>query len=72
VTDIGDAAEERRWLDRAAAAVESKLGRAEQGYLTGLMNSFERRWRDALAGKKTPDEPKPWSFNPPSGGHGSK
>jgi hypothetical protein len=47
--EIGDAAEEVRWLDRAAAAVESRLGRAEQGYLTGLMRSFERRWREALA-----------------------
>jgi len=71
VTDIGDAAEERRWLDRAAAAVESKLGRAEQGYLTGLVEAFERRWRDAQSGKQDKQEkqedkePKPWSFNPP-------
>ena len=28
--------EEARWLDRAAAAVEARLGRVEQGYLAGL------------------------------------
>jgi hypothetical protein len=47
--ESGDAAEEVRWLDRAAAAVESRLGRVEQGYLNGLVQAFERRWREAEA-----------------------
>jgi len=47
--ETGDEAEEVRWLDRAAAAVESRLGRVEQGYLTGLVQAFERRWREAEA-----------------------
>ena len=47
--DIGEAAEEVRWVDKAAAAVESRLGRAEQGYLAGLMHAFERHWRAAEA-----------------------
>ena len=55
--DIGETTEEARWVDRAAAAVESRLGRAEQGYLAGLMQAFERRWKDALAGKKPEPEP---------------
>jgi hypothetical protein len=55
--ETGDAAAEVRWLDRAAAAVESRLGRVEQGYLAGLMQGFERRWRDAQAGKKPAPEP---------------
>jgi hypothetical protein len=49
--ETGDAAEEVRWLDRAAATVESRLGRAEQGYLTTLVQAFERRWRDIQASK---------------------
>ena len=57
-TETGDAAEEVRWLDRAAAAVESRLGRVEQGYLAGLVQAFERRWREAearrAAGKDAP------------------
>jgi hypothetical protein len=56
--ESGDAAEEVRWLDRAAAAVESRLGRVEQGYLSGLVQAFERRWREAearrAAGKDAP------------------
>jgi hypothetical protein len=64
----GDAAAEVRWLDRAAAAVESRLGRVEQGYLASLMRAFERRWRDAQAGKKVePEDPRP----DPNRGHGS-
>jgi len=55
--EAGDAAAEVRWLDRAAAAVESRLGRAEEGYLAGLMQAFERRWREAQAGKKPEPEP---------------
>jgi hypothetical protein len=38
---------ETRWIDRAAAAVESRLGRVEHGYLSGLVQAFERRWRAA-------------------------
>jgi hypothetical protein len=58
--EVGDAGEEVRWLDRAAAAVESRLGRVEQGYLSGLVQSFERRWREAEAQKATaPDAPPP-------------
>ena len=49
MAEAGDAGEEVRWLDRAAAAVESRLGRVEQGYLTGLVQAFERRWREAEA-----------------------
>ena len=37
--------EERRWLDRAAAAVESRLSRVEHNYLSGLVRTFEHRWR---------------------------
>lgn len=50
--DPGDAsdpageAEERRWMDRAVAAVESRLSRVEQGYLQGLVRIFEQRWRE--------------------------
>jgi hypothetical protein len=62
-----DAAAEVRWLDRAAAAVESRLGRVEQGYLAGLMQAFERRWRDVQAGKKPEPEP---SYPGPSHGSG--
>jgi hypothetical protein len=51
-TETGDAAEEVRWLDRAAAAVESRIGRVEQGYLAGLVQSFERRWREAEERRK--------------------
>ena len=65
----GDAAAEVRWLDRAAAAVESRLGRVEQGYLASLMQAFERRWRDAQAGKKVePEDPR---SPDPNRGHGS-
>jgi hypothetical protein len=66
--ETGDAAEEVRWLDRAAAAVESRLGRVEQGYMAGLMQAFERRWREAQAGKKVERE-EPILPDPP-GGHG--
>jgi len=59
VAEIGDAAEEGRWLDRAAAAVESHIGRAEQGYLSGLVQAFERRWREVQARKNNAAEPPP-------------
>jgi hypothetical protein len=42
----GDTAE-ARWIDRASAAVESRIGRVEHGYLTRLVQVFERRWRAA-------------------------
>jgi len=49
--ESGDAGEEVRWLDRAAAVVESHIGRAEHVYLSGLVQAFERRWRDIQARK---------------------
>jgi hypothetical protein len=39
-------AETARWLDRAAHAVEERLGRLGQSYLAGLVRAFERRFRD--------------------------
>jgi hypothetical protein len=58
--EIGDAGEEVRWLDRAAAAVESRIGRVEHGYLSGLVEAFERRWREAQARKPaSTDAPPP-------------
>jgi hypothetical protein len=45
---------EARWLDKAAGAVESRLGRAEQNYLTVLIRAFERRWREAEARRNAP------------------
>jgi hypothetical protein len=55
--ETGDAGEEVRWLDRAAAAVESRIGRVEQGYLAGLVQAFERRWREAQTRKTAAAEP---------------
>jgi hypothetical protein len=55
--DIGSAAEEARWVDRAAAAVEERIGRVEQGYLGGLVQSFERRWKEQA--KKPKEQPPP-------------
>jgi len=46
-TDKDGEMAEARWIDRAAAAVESRIGRVEQGYLTRLVQVFERRWRAA-------------------------
>ncbi len=40
--------EDRRWLDKAAGAVESRLGRVEQNYLSGLVRAFERRWQEVV------------------------
>jgi hypothetical protein len=42
-------ADEARWLDRAAGAVESRFGRVEQNYLSGLVRAFERRWQEVVA-----------------------
>ena len=38
---------EARWLDRASAAVEERLARAEQSDLARLVGSFERRLKEA-------------------------
>jgi hypothetical protein len=38
-----------RWLDRASAVVESRLGGLGTSYLRSLVASFERRWREAEA-----------------------
>lgn len=59
VTDIGGAAEEARWVDRAAAAVEARIARVEQGYLGSLVQAFERRWREAEARKAATDAAPP-------------
>jgi len=59
VAETGDAAEEVRWLDRAAAAVESRIGRVEQGYLAGLVQAFERRWHEAETRRKAAAEAPP-------------
>jgi hypothetical protein len=46
-----------RWLDRASAAVEDRLARAEQSYLVRLVGSFERRLNEATeAARKNPPE----------------
>jgi hypothetical protein len=36
--------EEARWLDRAAARVEDRLGRLGGDYLRALLGRFEQRW----------------------------
>lgn len=54
--------EEARWLDRAAAAVEARLARAEQSYLGRLVGAFERRWQEAAeaaARQPPPGDPPP-------------
>ena len=43
-----EAEEDARWLDKAAGAVESRFGRAEQNYLSGLVRAFERRWQEVV------------------------
>jgi hypothetical protein len=56
----GETAEEARWLDRATGAVESRLSRASQSYLGGLVRSFERQWRETEARRKpAPEAPPP-------------
>jgi len=64
--DPGDVAEaegteEARWLDRASAAVEDRLGRVGQTYVTRLVSAFERRLREAVEAAKavpiTPPQP---------------
>jgi hypothetical protein len=49
----GNASDEQaRWLDRAAGEVEGRLGGLGQGYLAGLVNTFERRWREAESARE--------------------
>lgn len=38
--------DERSWLDRAAHAVEERLAALGNGYLGGLVDDFEARWRE--------------------------
>ncbi|HVT06842.1 MAG TPA: hypothetical protein VHO67_05275 [Polyangia bacterium] len=64
--DPGDLAEpegeEARWLDRASAAVEDRLGRAGQSYLTRLILAFERHLKaaaEAAARAPAPQPPAP-------------
>lgn len=50
--------EEARWLDRASAAVEDRLGRVGQTYLTRLVSTFERQLREAVeAARAVPPTP---------------
>jgi hypothetical protein len=54
-SDLGgdeESPQERRWLDRAAGAVEARLGRVGQTYLVGLVRSFERKWREVESQRK--------------------
>lgn len=43
---IDESDEERTWLDRAAHAVEDRLAALGNGYLGGLVDDFEARWRE--------------------------
>jgi hypothetical protein len=45
--DDGTSDEQARWLDRASAEVEGRLGTLRQDYLVTLVRTFERRWREA-------------------------
>lgn len=54
----GAEAENARWLDRAAAAVEGRLNQLGTNYLRTLVRSFEQRWRQAeAAGPAAPPAP---------------
>jgi len=58
--DLSDAeaGEEARWLDRASAAVEDRLGRVGQSYVARLVSTFERRLREAVeAARAVPTTP---------------
>ena len=46
VWPIDENDEERTWLDRAAYAVEERLAALGNGYLGGLVDDFEARWRE--------------------------
>ena len=53
-------AENARWLDRASAAVESRLNQLGTSYLRTLVRSFEQRWRQAeTAGPPAAPPPNP-------------
>jgi hypothetical protein len=43
---IEESEEERTWLDRAAHTVEERLAALGNGYLDGLVDDFEARWRE--------------------------
>ncbi len=61
VTD-SDEGDEGRWLDRASSAVEERLGRVGQSYVTRLVVTFERRLREAVESARavpTPPPPQP-------------
>jgi hypothetical protein len=47
--EMGADPESARWLDRASAAVETRLNRLGNSYLRTLVRSFEQRWREAEA-----------------------
>ncbi len=49
-----------RWLDRASAAVETRLNNLGSSYLRTLVRSFEQRWRQAeAAGPPSAPPPNP-------------
>jgi hypothetical protein len=45
----GTDVEAERWIDRAARAVEERLGRVGQSYVAGLVRAFERHFRELEA-----------------------
>ena len=58
--DVGADGDDARWLDRASAAVEDGLSRASLHYLSGLVASFERRFKIAVeAAQKASAPPAP-------------
>jgi hypothetical protein len=68
--DPAEGAEEARWLDRAAGAVESRLGRAQQSYLAVLVRSFERHWREIEAARNAAPPATPPAAPPAGTGTG--
>jgi len=56
--DLGEDEAEARWLDRAAGEVEGRLGGLGQDYLTRLVRTFERRFREAERDHEAKHEPK--------------
>ena len=55
--EIPPDAERARWLDRASAAVETRLNQLGTTYLRTLVRSFEQRWRQAEAAGPPPAAP---------------
>lgn len=49
---IDESEEEKSWLDRAAHEVEERLASLGQDYLSGLVDDFEARWREAAVAQK--------------------